>query len=128
MAGVKTKRWCDPVDADDGHRLLVTRYRPRALPKKDETWAEWNPRLGPSRELHAALYGKRGEPPSWEEFRRLYLAEMEARADEIDRLADLVEGGATLTLLCSRACEDPGRCHRELLRGLIERRLAQRRA
>ena len=33
-----TKRWDDPRQEDDGHRLLVTRYRPRGLPKSDETW------------------------------------------------------------------------------------------
>ena len=26
---IKTKRWNDPVEADDGYRLLVCRYRPR---------------------------------------------------------------------------------------------------
>ena len=28
---LKTKRWEDPSDPDDGFRLLVTRYRPRVL-------------------------------------------------------------------------------------------------
>ena len=69
---VRTKRWNDPVDADDGTRILVCRYRPRALPKKDETWSEWQKELGPSAELHAAVYGKDGAPLPWAQFTKRY--------------------------------------------------------
>lgn len=117
---LRTKRWCDPVEPDDGTRILVCRYRPRALPKKDETWDEWCMDLGPSRELHAELYGKHGPPLEWEEFRRRYQEEMQAQADRIRELARRARGGETLTLLCSSACTDPARCHRTLLAGLIE--------
>jgi len=34
---VRTKRWNDPREPDDGFRLLVCRYRPRGLLKGDET-------------------------------------------------------------------------------------------
>ncbi len=57
---VKTKRWNDPVDRDDGHGLLVCRYRPRGVRKDAETWDAWSPQLGRSRELHAAFYGRAG--------------------------------------------------------------------
>src|SRR5947209_15094910 len=67
---IKTKRWDDPREADDGFRLLTCRYRPRALPKKDETWDSWCKDLGPSKELHADFYGKHGEPIGWEEYQR----------------------------------------------------------
>ncbi len=60
---IKTKRWDEPRDADDGFRLLICRYRPRALPKKKETWDLWWSQLGPSKELHAAFYGKHGQLP-----------------------------------------------------------------
>src|SRR6476646_12178162 len=73
---IKTKRWDDPRDDDDGFRLLICRYRPRALPKKKETWNLWWRHLGPSKELHAAFYGKQGEAISWDEYRRRYLEEM----------------------------------------------------
>src|SRR6266852_9576362 len=65
MGTIKTKTWDAPRDADDGFRLLICRYRPRALPKKKETWRKWYPWLGPSRELHAAFYGKTGDPIGW---------------------------------------------------------------
>ena len=50
---IKTKRWDDPRKRDDGFRLLICRYRPRALPKADETWDLWWKQLGPSKELRS---------------------------------------------------------------------------
>ncbi|MCI0638519.1 MAG: DUF488 domain-containing protein [Gemmataceae bacterium] len=123
---IRTKRWCDPRKKRDGWRLLICRYRPRALPKKDETWDKWLKELGPSRELHAAYYGKHGqEPIGWEEYRKRYLKEMEGQEDLIGQLADLVAEGKTVTLLCSSACTDAKHCHRTLLKEQIERRLPQ---
>jgi uncharacterized protein YeaO (DUF488 family) len=121
---IKTKRWDDPKEADDGYRLLICRYRPRALPKAKETWDNWCSQLGPSRELHADFYGKHGPPITWEVYRRRYLEEIQAQTDLIDELAQLVAEGKTITLLCSSACLDPSHCHRTLLKDLIEQRLA----
>jgi uncharacterized protein YeaO (DUF488 family) len=112
---VHTKRWNDPAEPADGHRILVCRYRPRGVRKDAETWEEWLPDLGPSRELHAEYWGKHGPPLPWPAFRRRYLAEMHAHKDAIARLAGL----GTVTLLCSSACTDPNRCHRTLLRDLV---------
>src|SRR5215208_6013163 len=109
---IKSKRWDDPREADDGYRLLVTRYRPRGLPKSDETWDAWQPALGPSKELHAAAYGKAGLKFSWDDYRRRYLAEMKSRGEEIDALAVRVARGETIPLLCSYACVRESRCHR----------------
>jgi uncharacterized protein YeaO (DUF488 family) len=119
---VKTKRWNDPMEGDDGVRLLVCRYRPRGVRREDEPWDTWLPQLGPSKELHAAVYGKHGPPIRWEQYASRYLEEMKAQTFWIDALRDRVSRGETLTLLCSSACEDPSRCHRTLLRDLIEAR------
>jgi uncharacterized protein YeaO (DUF488 family) len=119
---IKTKRWNDPREPDDGWRVLICRYRPRALLKKDETWDAWYSQLGPSRTLHADFYGKNGQPLSWEQYRQHYLEEMQADEPRelIAGLAELVAEGKTITLLCSSACEDASHCHRTLLRELIE--------
>jgi uncharacterized protein YeaO (DUF488 family) len=121
---LKTKRWNDPVEDDDGHRLLVTRYRPRGLPKSEETWQAWDKDLAPSVELHAAAYGK-GErlTLNWEIYRQRYLREMLAQKGKIMALADRVRAGETITLLCSAQCTREERCHRSLLKALIERHL-----
>jgi uncharacterized protein YeaO (DUF488 family) len=120
---IRTRRWNDPADKGDGFRLLICRYRPRGVRKQDETWDAWWQEFGPSRQLHAAFYGKRGPPIGWEEYRRRYLQEMRAQEELIDELAALVREGKTITLLCSSACEDESHCHRTLLRELIEARL-----
>jgi uncharacterized protein YeaO (DUF488 family) len=116
---IKTKRWNEPVDPDDGHRLLVCRYRPRGVQKDAETWATWSPQLGPSRELHADYYGKHGPPIGWPEFGRRYVAEMKQQGEKIASLAARIEARETITLLCSSACADAERCHRALSQKLV---------
>jgi uncharacterized protein YeaO (DUF488 family) len=118
---VRMRRWNDRRLPGDGLRLLVCRYRPRGVRKEDETWDEWDPDLGPSRELHADAYGKHGDPISWPEYRKRYLGEIAARRPRIEELAARVRAGETVTLLCSNSCVDDERCHRSLLRGLIEK-------
>jgi uncharacterized protein YeaO (DUF488 family) len=123
---IKTKRWNDPIEADEGHRLLVTRYRPRGLPKEQETWDAWDKDLAPSVELHAAAYGK-GErlTLNWEIYRQRYLREMLGQGEKIAALAERVRGGERITLLCSAQCTREERCHRSLLKMLIEKRLGE---
>jgi uncharacterized protein YeaO (DUF488 family) len=123
---IRTRRWDDGKKRGDGMRILICRYRPRALPKADETWDLWRKELGPSKELHAAFYGKHGQTPlTWEEYRRLYLDEMKEQQESIALLAEKVAEGKTITLLCSSACTDEAHCHRTLLKGLIEQHLRQ---
>ena len=121
---VRTKRWNDPRDPEDGFRLLVCRIRPRGVAKAKETWDAWWPDLGPSRSLLDAFHGKGdgGAPLPWEEYVPRYLEEMQG-AGQRWRIRDLgrrVAAGETITLLCSSACTDPARCHRTLLTALIE--------
>ncbi len=116
---IKTKRWNDPAEPDDGFRLLVCRYRPRGVAKAKETWEAWLPQLGPSVGLHADVYGKSGEAIPWDEYARRYAEEMAAQSFWIRGFAERHAAGETLTLLCSSACLDPARCHRTLLRDLI---------
>jgi uncharacterized protein YeaO (DUF488 family) len=123
MTRMRTKRWNDPLEPDDGHRLLICRYRPRGVRKADETWDAWQPALGPSRALHAATYGKSGPPLLWPSYRARFLEEMKGpvAAQLIQELGRRVRAGERITLLCSSACVDPSRCHRTLLATLISR-------
>jgi uncharacterized protein YeaO (DUF488 family) len=119
---VRTKRWNDPIEADDGFRLLICRYRPRGVPKSKEPWDASCPALAPSAELHAAFYGKQpgAAPISFEEYRERFLSEMRQAQFWITRFAEHVQSGQMLTLLCSAACTDVARCHRSLVKELIE--------
>jgi uncharacterized protein YeaO (DUF488 family) len=117
---IRTRRWNDPAEEGDGERILVTRYRPRGVAKAEETWDRWMVHLGPSRELHAAVYGKTGPGISWATYRGKYLQEMRSQAATIEELARRVASGETITLLCSSQCVREDWCHRSLLRELIE--------
>jgi uncharacterized protein YeaO (DUF488 family) len=122
---VRTKRWNDPVEPEDGFRVLVCRYRPRGVRKDGEPWDAWMEDLGPSRTLHAAYWGKSGEPIGWPAYERRYLTEMMQPSGRgaamMAALATRLASDETVTLLCSSACTDPARCHRTLLAALLER-------
>jgi uncharacterized protein YeaO (DUF488 family) len=118
---VRTKRWNDPAEPDDGYRLLVCRYRPRGVPKVGEPWDAWCPALAPSKALHAAAYGKTGAPLDFPDYEKRFRAEMDARRFWITGYADRVRRGETVTLLCSSACTDEARCHRTIVKQLLER-------
>lgn len=117
---IKTKRWNDPVEGDDGLRVLVCRYRPRGVSKEQETWDVWHPELGPSKQLHGAVYTENSSKIPWPQYRRRYLDEQRKNKALIDSLAAEVRSGKTVTLLCSSACVRESRCHRSLLKELIE--------
>lgn len=119
---LKTRRWCDPQEPDDGLRVLITRFRPRGLPKAKETWDVWMKELGPSPELLHAFHGKPeyGGPITLDTYRERYLAEMAPHAGRISELAAKLDAGQPVTLLCSRDCVIPQACHRTILAELIE--------
>ncbi len=115
---IKIKRWCHKSEVDDGFRILICRYRPRGLLKRNETWHIWLSQLAPSRELHAKAYGKHGQAPlMWEQYVIRYHREQENRETQsiIECLAYIVQSGLNITLLCSSACVMESRCHRSLL-------------
>jgi uncharacterized protein YeaO (DUF488 family) len=125
---IATKRLGAPPAPSDGTRILVTRYRPRAVRRGAETWAEWDQRLAPSVGLLDLCFGKErasgrvvsgARPPiAWAEFVRRFRAEMRAPAAQ-EALAELRVRARTetVTLLCY--CADETRCHRSLLAALL---------
>lgn len=128
MQPIGSKRWNDPVDVDDGTRILIARFRPRGVARGNETWSEWHRELSPSEPLHAAWYGKLGVTITFEQYEARFLEEMREQQGWIDELARRVRAGhgasagpgEKITLLCSSACVDPARCHRTLIKRLIE--------
>ena len=122
---IRTKRWNDPIEPEDGYRLLICRYRPRGVPKSEETWDAWCKALAPSEALHAAAYGKNGPAITFPEYERRFREEMTRQRFWIAGFADHLRRGDTITLLCSSACVDPARCHRTLVKALIEEAAAR---
>ena len=109
---LRTKRVYDPPSPDDGERLLVMRLWPRGV-RKDAVDG-WQKELAPSVELLRDYQSGRIE---WREFGRRYRAEMRARRDLIAELSRRANR-RTITLLCG--CKDESRCHRSLLKQLVE--------
>jgi uncharacterized protein YeaO (DUF488 family) len=122
---IRTRRWNDPAEPGDGYRVLICRYRPRGVAKSAETWDLWEPHLGPSKALHAAMYADNASKLPWTTYRRRYLDEMRSQQPLIAAIARRVASGETITLLCSSACERDSRCHRSLLRELVEAEVAR---
>ena len=126
---LKTKSVHSPLAADDGLRILATRFRGRGLPKT--RYDVWMANLGPSEELLRAF-----PAIGWRAFAARYKTEMLGTAgDSIDvrnrviknhgqkftlRLLGILATHGNLTLLCHCA-EEERHCHRHLLRALIER-------
>ncbi len=112
---IATKRIYDPPSPDDGHRLLVMRYWPRGVRK--ERVDAWDRGLAPSRELLGDLNSGAIERL---EYRKRFRWEMANRPDSVASMVTLRElaKDGTVTLLCW--CPDEERCHRGLLREIIE--------
>lgn len=122
---IETKRWDDPREPDDGLRVLICRYRPRGVEKEAETWDVWYPDLGPSKALHGAVYTETSSKIPWPHYRKQYLDEQRKNRERIRSLAQKVRDGQTITLLCSSACVRESRCHRSILKELIEREVSE---
>ncbi len=117
MPQVQTKSIREPASPQDGRRILVMSLWPRGVKKSRAD--EWRRELGTPLEL--VRKWKRGKI-TWPRFRHDYLASLKepAKQESIAELAALARKG-TITLLCS--CPDVSRCHRTLLKKVIERAL-----
>jgi len=113
---VKTKSVYDPVEPDDGERILVTRYWPRGLSKERLSLAARMREVAPSVEL---LRDWKAGKISWAEYETRYFKEMASQTEKIRDLAQQSRHN-TITLLCFERENNP-HCHRYLLKKLIER-------
>ncbi len=109
---VKTKCIYDEPEAADGYRLLVMRLWPRGVRK--EAADAWEKELGAPVDL---IRQWKNDDITWAGFSRRYLVAMREQKDKIGQLAKRA-GKETITLLCG--CRDENRCHRILLKKLIE--------
>lgn len=81
----------------------------------------WMRDLGPSPDLFDSFFGKKGTTPiPVDIYLARYVEEMKAQRDKIAELAERVDRGETITLLCSKDCIIAEICHRTALAKLIE--------
>jgi uncharacterized protein YeaO (DUF488 family) len=111
----------------EGTRIGTVRRVPRGVPKEryaSENWFDvWFPVLSPTPDLMAQAKAAESEK-DWAGFTRAFKAEMAEAAPRqaLDLLATLSQG-ADFSVGCY--CEDEARCHRSVLRALLEERGAK---
>jgi uncharacterized protein YeaO (DUF488 family) len=99
MSGVvRLKRAYAPAAPDDGVRVLVDRIWPRGLSRAQAHVDLWLQEVAPASELRK-WFGHR--PDRWSEFRRRYLAALDANP-ALGQLRDLAERGDVTLLFAAK--------------------------
>lgn len=113
---IKLKRAYEAPDKSDGERLLVERLWPRGLTKEKAAVDEWFKEVSPTPKLRK-WYSH--DPAKWPEFRRRYMAELEANSGEIGRLRARVRKGPVTFVY---AAKDEKRNSAAVLKDYLERK------
>jgi uncharacterized protein YeaO (DUF488 family) len=113
-----------PRETDEGLRVGTVRRPPRGVPKADyarkDYYDVWLPNLSPSPELMKEGKSAQDER-AWAVFRKKFRAEMSR--PEPSRVLELLAALSHQTQLSVGCyCEDEKRCHRSILRELLEER------
>jgi uncharacterized protein YeaO (DUF488 family) len=113
-------------EVDEGLRIGTVRRPPRGVPKVEYSskniYDVWFPNLSPSEEL-LKQYFPITEEKQWRSFQRRFLAEMKASGPtrDLDMLAALSHQ-TNFSIGCY--CDDESKCHRSILRSLLDKRKA----
>ena len=114
----------NPRGQNEGLRIGTVRRPPRGVKKEDyaskNIYDVWFPNLSPSESLLKASSPIK-DKSAWKTFKRKFMAEM--KLPEAKRALDLLAAlshQANFSIGCY--CEDESRCHRSILRELLEQR------
>jgi uncharacterized protein YeaO (DUF488 family) len=113
-------------EVDEGLRIGTVRRPPRGVPKVEYSskniYDVWFPNLSPSEEL-LKQYFPITEEKQWRSFQHRFLAEMKAPGPtrDLDMLATLSHQ-TNFSIGCY--CDDESKCHRSILRSLLDKREA----
>ncbi len=120
---VHVVRLGSPRAAGEGPRLGTVRRPPRGVPKDEfasrDFYDVWFPTLAPSEEAVKAGRAAGDAPAAWKAFARRYRKEMQA-PEARHALALLATLSRTTAFAVGCYCEDEARCHRSILRELLE--------
>lgn len=92
---IKIKRIYDPVQKEDGFRILVDRLWPRGLRKENVNIDLWLKEIAPSTALRKWF---NHEPQKWQEFKNKYLDELSANK-AVQLILSKCENNTSVTLL-----------------------------
>lgn len=98
----KVKRIYEEPDSADGLRVLVDRLWPRGLSREKARLNLWLKEIAPSNDLRKSASH---EPGQWDEFRRLYFAELDGNPEPVARLLEMGRQ-ETVTLLFAHREEE----------------------
>jgi uncharacterized protein YeaO (DUF488 family) len=121
---VSIVRLGSPRLAGEGLRIGTVRRPPRGVPKAQfasrDYYDVWLPMLSPSPEL-VEIAQAAATPAQWDRFARSYRAQM--KQPDCDRLIELLAVlSRTADFSVGCYCEDARRCHRSVLRQLLQER------
>lgn len=113
---IKIKRVYDPIERDDGIRVLVDRLWPRNVKKSSVDL--WLRDIAPSDELRRWF---NHDPTKWEEFKRRYFEELN-KNPKVRSLLELLKKEVNVTLLyASKSPYNNAVALKEYLENLLEK-------
>lgn len=122
--GIRVVQLGTPRTEEEGTRIGTVRHPPRGVPRSEfatQNWYDvWLPNLSPSAELVKLALAAESEK-DWSAFVRKFRAEM--AEPEKSRVLDLLAAlshGSNFSVGCY--CENEARCHRSVLKALLEER------
>ena len=122
---IRVVRLGTPRAHGEGLRLGTVRRPPRGVPKAQlasrDFYDVWVPHAAPSEALLKSARQSVDDERKWKTFGRRYRSEM--KRPEAARLLDLLAAlshGTDFSVGCY--CENEARCHRSILRSLLEER------
>jgi uncharacterized protein YeaO (DUF488 family) len=119
---LKLKSLKEPASKDDGLRIMIARYGIRGQKKEDREWDEWKEEgwkeLAPSPALLREYIKQK--KISWDEYVVKYTLEIKSNPKALEALSRLkpLIATRTVTILCH--CIDEKRCHRSIIKQMID--------
>jgi uncharacterized protein YeaO (DUF488 family) len=99
---INLKRVYEPVEPEDGQRLLVERLWPRGVRKEALALDAWLKDVAPSDDLRR-WFGH--DPQRWQEFQTRYAAELDAHPDAWRPILEAARQGTATLLFSARDTE-----------------------
>ena len=99
---MRIKRVYDTPSKEDGYRILVDRLWPRGLSKENAKLDLWLKEIGPSDDLRKWFAH---DPSKWEEFKKRYAEELEARKELIQEIEQVAKKGQVTLLYSAKDTE-----------------------
>ncbi|WP_319586486.1 DUF488 family protein [uncultured Desulfobulbus sp.] len=99
MTLITTKRVYDPIDNNEGVRVLVDRLWPRGVSKQTLKADHWLREVAPSDQLRQ-WFGH--DPNRWDEFKHRYFEELQAKPEIVNFLLELARAKGLVLLFSAR--------------------------